>query len=157
RRRLPHPRRPGLAHAGGAQRDAGRDHHRALWRALFPLYPTSAPGGARMSAADLTPRRPLSRAPALRGKGVPASQALPETGASGSPETSDQGTPFPPRAGARDSGRRGVRSPDPPLLEVRALTFAYRGRRVLHDVSLGVARGEVVGLVGPNGAGKSTL
>lgn len=31
------------------------------------------------------------------------------------------------------------------------------GRRVLRDVHLGVARGDLVGLVGPNGAGKTTL
>ena len=33
---------------------------------------------------------------------------------------------------------------------------AYRGRRVVQDVSLSLRRGEVVGLLGPNGAGKTT-
>jgi lipopolysaccharide export system ATP-binding protein len=41
-------------------------------------------------------------------------------------------------------------------LEVRSIAKAYDGRAVLHDVSLNVQRGEVVGLLGPNGAGKTT-
>lgn len=32
----------------------------------------------------------------------------------------------------------------------------YKNRPVLHDVSISVQRGEVVGLLGPNGAGKTT-
>jgi len=38
----------------------------------------------------------------------------------------------------------------------RHLGKSYRGRQVLRDVSLDVARGEAVGLLGPNGAGKTT-
>ena len=41
-------------------------------------------------------------------------------------------------------------------LEVRSIAKAYDRRAVLHDVSLYVHRGEVVGLLGPNGAGKTT-
>jgi lipopolysaccharide export system ATP-binding protein len=41
-------------------------------------------------------------------------------------------------------------------LEVRSIAKAYDRRAVLHDVSLNVHRGEVVGLLGPNGAGKTT-
>lgn len=41
-------------------------------------------------------------------------------------------------------------------LEVRSIAKAYDGRAVLHDISLSVSRGEVVGLLGPNGAGKTT-
>ena len=47
-----------------------------------------------------------------------------------------------------DSAMRG--------LEVRSIAKAYDKRAVLHDVSLSVHRGEVVGLLGPNGAGKTT-
>jgi len=43
------------------------------------------------------------------------------------------------------------------LLEVRNLNASYGAVQVLHDVSLSVAAGEVVGLVGANAAGKSTL
>jgi lipopolysaccharide export system ATP-binding protein len=41
-------------------------------------------------------------------------------------------------------------------LETRHISKAYRGRRVVDDVSVFVQQGEVVGLLGPNGAGKTT-
>jgi lipopolysaccharide export system ATP-binding protein len=41
-------------------------------------------------------------------------------------------------------------------LIVRGLEKSYGKRRVVHDVSLDVKSGEVVGLLGPNGAGKTT-
>jgi lipopolysaccharide export system ATP-binding protein len=41
-------------------------------------------------------------------------------------------------------------------LVVRGLQKSYGARQVVHDVSLEVASGEVVGLLGPNGAGKTT-
>ena len=41
-------------------------------------------------------------------------------------------------------------------LDVRSIAKSYDRRAVLHDVSLAVHRGEVVGLLGPNGAGKTT-
>jgi len=42
------------------------------------------------------------------------------------------------------------------MLRAEHLVKRYRGRAVVHDVSLDVHRGEVVGLLGPNGAGKTT-
>ena len=45
----------------------------------------------------------------------------------------------------------------PPLLSADHLHAGYGHMRVLHDVSLKVARGRSLCLVGPNGAGKSTV
>ena len=44
----------------------------------------------------------------------------------------------------------------PSRLDARGLRKAYGSRKVVHDVSLAVGSGEVVGLLGPNGAGKTT-
>jgi ABC-type sugar transport system ATPase subunit len=44
-----------------------------------------------------------------------------------------------------------------PLLRVRGVAKSFVGHRVLHDVSLDLRPGQVLGLVGENGAGKSTL
>ena len=41
-------------------------------------------------------------------------------------------------------------------LETQELCKAYRGRKVVDDVSVFVEQGEVVGVLGPNGAGKTT-
>ena len=44
----------------------------------------------------------------------------------------------------------------PRTLQTNELSKAYRGRKVVDDVSLWLQQGEVVGLLGPNGAGKTT-
>ncbi|HYN65747.1 MAG TPA: ABC transporter ATP-binding protein [Ornithinibacter sp.] len=43
-----------------------------------------------------------------------------------------------------------------PALELVGLVKEFRGRRVVHGLSLTVPRGLLYGLVGPNGAGKTT-
>ena len=41
-------------------------------------------------------------------------------------------------------------------LQTQEITKAYRGRKVVDNVTVKVKQGEVVGLLGPNGAGKTT-
>lgn len=41
-------------------------------------------------------------------------------------------------------------------LQAVEISKSYRGRKVVDDVNLDIAQGEVVGLLGPNGAGKTT-
>ncbi|TSA49780.1 MAG: LPS export ABC transporter ATP-binding protein [Nitrosomonadales bacterium] len=42
------------------------------------------------------------------------------------------------------------------VLKVEGLQKRYKSRTVVHDISLEVHSGEIVGLLGPNGAGKTT-
>src|SRR5213080_4471574 len=44
-----------------------------------------------------------------------------------------------------------------PLLSLAHVTVMRGDREALHDVNLGIARGEHVCILGPNGCGKSTL
>src|SRR5690554_4422574 len=41
-------------------------------------------------------------------------------------------------------------------LHARHLAKSYKRRRVVHDISLAIKQGSIVGLLGPNGAGKTT-
>ncbi len=43
------------------------------------------------------------------------------------------------------------------LLEAHNLSYHVQGQRLINDVSLQIASGEMVAIIGPNGAGKSTL
>ncbi len=43
------------------------------------------------------------------------------------------------------------------MISIQNVSKDFGGRRVLHNISFGVLRGEVVGLLGPNGSGKTTV
>ena len=43
------------------------------------------------------------------------------------------------------------------LLEAREVDFSYYDGLVIKSVSLGLKKGDIVGLIGPNGSGKTTL
>lgn len=44
-----------------------------------------------------------------------------------------------------------------PLLSTHNLSLTIGAQRILHQITLHVAKGEVVGIIGPNGSGKTTL
>lgn len=44
-----------------------------------------------------------------------------------------------------------------PIIEIKNLSAAYDGKRVLHDVNLTVYERDFLGIIGPNGGGKTTL
>lgn len=41
--------------------------------------------------------------------------------------------------------------------QTSALTVGYDGKPLIRDITIGIAKGEIVTLIGPNGAGKSTI
>lgn len=57
---------------------------------------------------------------------------------------------------AREAEPSNPRKAGTHLLQARSLKKAYKGRKVVTDVSFEVQSGQVVGLLGPNGAGKTT-
>lgn len=61
-----------------------------------------------------------------------------------------------PAASPAASAQTALATPPPGVVETRSLAKVYGKREVVHDVSLRLKSGEVVGLLGPNGAGKTT-
>ena len=62
------------------------------------------------------------------------------------------------RAGSAAYGKRvGPPKSEVPVLEIDRLTRFFGGLRAVHDFSVRVDKGELVGLIGPNGAGKTTV
>ncbi|MBV8918230.1 ATP-binding cassette domain-containing protein [Bradyrhizobium sp.] len=70
--------------------------------------------------------------------------------------TSHGGAAKPPRAAAPEPAA-AASSATKPLLVLDAVSAGYGQARVINDLSLSAAPGQVVGVLGPNGAGKTTL
>ena len=104
--------------------------------------PRHGPRGGRRRRAGRRPERRPGHRPLHRSPEEPLMNDAPVESTRPAPLRRD-------RAASHDAatcaGSKCARSPR-----------AYDRRAVLHDVSLSVARGEVVGLLGPNGAGKTT-
>src|SRR5699024_1188402 len=58
-------------------------------------------------------------------------------------------------ARAHDARTRTAEQPVKTLI-AENLAKSYKRRRVVHDISLRIEQGQIVGLLGPNGAGKTT-
>lgn len=43
------------------------------------------------------------------------------------------------------------------IIELKNVSFAYKGEDVLKDVTLNIHKGDYLGIIGPNGSGKTTL
>ena len=43
------------------------------------------------------------------------------------------------------------------VIRYEHVDISYKGKRVVHDVSFSVEKGEILGIVGESGSGKSTL
>ena len=149
---------------------------KAATRSAATTSPTTPRPRSSRPRADRTPSRPvagevpLARACAARSSpeattrgAKPASkeQALTRSAGQrtkGTEPPSDK--PAPRRAAAAPSTLQpsGDLAPakSSKLSAAAACERRYKARTVVHDVSLDVASGEVVGLLGPNGAGKTT-
>ncbi len=119
------------------------------------LLPTLSERGAIVwdSAVGQQPDAPVTVSPALwlllSSRRVDVSRALKATG-----EHATVGRPS--LAGTAPPDVAAAPMANPSVLSAEGLVKVYRGRRVVHNVALRVAQGEIVGLLGPNGAGKTT-
>ncbi|MFZ3116438.1 MAG: ATP-binding cassette domain-containing protein [Syntrophales bacterium] len=43
------------------------------------------------------------------------------------------------------------------VIEAEKITFAYENKKIIHEFSTTILRGDKVGIIGPNGSGKTTL
>ena len=141
-------------------------------RGLKRLFGRPAPVSPMPQAEAPARREPgFAPAPVRAAHDHPLDPGLPEDLADGAwPDPAlDDGAPaayadeqVPDDDYARDpawdmaSGTRRDLSPEG-MLGVFNLGKAYKGRKVVQDVSINVRRGEAVGLLGPNGAGKTTV
>jgi lipopolysaccharide export system ATP-binding protein len=100
------------------------------------------------------PREPRPTAPARASAPAPVRRAAPPP----IPLPEILPIPDPLAAQLRAVGRAVPRPQEGEgTLVATGLEKSYGSRRVVHDVSLNLTRGEVVGLLGPNGAGKTTV
>jgi len=117
------------------------DVRQHLQTTLLPRL--AAAGLVETNAADLAPDASVRFVPSVWAMVAPQRSALEAslrtTGEHPRPQTATPATP------AATS-----------VLEAQGLVKIYRSRRVVNDVALRVAQGEIVGLLGPNGAGKTT-
>ena len=42
-------------------------------------------------------------------------------------------------------------------VQLKGLSVGYHGKPLIHDINIGIEKGEIITLIGPNGAGKSTI
>lgn len=42
-------------------------------------------------------------------------------------------------------------------IQMKKLSVGYNGKPLIHDINIGIEKGEIVTLIGPNGSGKSTI
>ena len=180
RRRRRHPLRGPQGRPGHARdarrhrRDQGRRarqgrpaaHRRPLlrWHDGAVRRPRRARGGRR-GADRVRPRRRRHPARRRRRACSTCSSTTPSWSVA-APRASPTPSPSTPVACSRSTAAwSAARAPAPcvteppragPALELVGLVKEFRGRRVVHGLSLAVPRGSLYGLVGPNGAGKTT-